>query len=66
MANIHIFTTNSQEATKFKVYGMDHVVKFKPKARLICHNCLKKKWAQNLFVKSYYDGDYFFCKKECK
>lgn len=58
---MHIFKSRDQKATSYKSNGFKII--FKDRKLLWCNNCKIKRWAKNLLVHSYYDGDYFFCKK---
>lgn len=62
---IHIFDVNSQSAVKYKC-DAGFIIKNKPLSLFFCYNCRKKRRAINLIVKSFYDGDRFFCKNGCE
>jgi len=57
---MHIFTATKQKATSYKC-DAGFRVKFKPRKLIYCDMCKERRWAKNLSVKSYYDGDRFFC-----
>lgn len=59
---IHVFAEREQKATSYKC-NAGFRVRFKPRKLLFCDNCGKQRWAKNLTVQSYYDGDRFFCIK---
>ena len=68
---IHIYTTNHQPATRYKVdLGRLKPVVIRCSQRTLCRArcCEKLRWAGNLTVQVYYDDIRFWCResKGCK
>lgn len=62
MSDMHIYRTKEQKATRYKC-DAGFVVRYSPTATLWANCCRRLRWAKNLTVQSYYDGDRFFCIK---
>lgn len=70
MDELHIYSARLQPATKYIDDVTEHMFVFKnnPRRQMICHKCLRRRWAKNLVVQVYYDGTYVWCKdkENCK
>lgn len=66
--HIHIYTTPKQKATRYRDAGGFGIINNKPQSLIRAWCCNKGRWAKNLTVQSYYDGDRYWCVegKGCK
>ena len=60
---VHMFTAGAQPAIKWRPYDYpkNRWVRFAPKARYYCGNCSRRRNAENMAVKAYYDTVHIFC-----
>ncbi len=65
MTKLHVFTTPAQPMTIFYDRNVEPPMKFTYSFRRVfyCHKCGRRRWAKNLSIQVYYDGDYVFCSK---
>lgn len=70
MSALHIYTTNKQPLTKWRV-GTDILPKpspwFRenPRSQHVCHICYRKRYARNLSIQVYYDQSIVSCNGKC-
>lgn len=61
---LHVYRVKAQPATRYTidlgVHGQ-HTFEIKPRAPIWTHCCKRRRYARNLVVHVYYDGNYFFC-----
>lgn len=60
---LHIYTTNAQPATRWRVHDMPRgrYVRWPANCLLRCLRCNKRRRAKNCNVKAYYDTTHVFC-----
>lgn len=67
MSAVHIWTTNAQPATRWRVPGMPPrmYIHWRPLCLVRCVKCGKLRRAKNCNVKAYYDAVHVFCAGAC-
>ena len=67
MTHVHIFTADSQPATRYVVDVSTEATPFtvfnKPRSLIVAACCGQRRWAKNLTVQCYYDESGFYCRK---
>lgn len=64
--NVHIYRAKNQPATRYLFDlgdGIRHWFVSGKRSLFPCFECRKRRWAKNLFVQVYYDGERFFCRE---
>lgn len=70
MSNLHIYTTNAQPFTRWRI-GTDILPKNSkwfvndPRRQSWCDSCFRTRWAKNLEIRCYYDHTSVTCAGKC-
>jgi len=64
---IHIYRAEAQPATRWRPAWEDApMIRNNPRKQLRCFTCGRRRYARNLTVHAYYDGVYFYCRRDCR